>query len=90
LPVEQLIKKGQSFRTQGSSLHPFKCGLNLDYKESDRGCRSLKFSKLTPQVTSGEWSKSYLAEQLWRCYLGLPSDYDWSDLDLIAKKQILE
>lgn len=34
--------------------------------------------------------KSYLAEQLWRNYLGLDSDYDWSDLDLIAKQQIVE
>lgn len=42
-----------------------------------------------PQVQSGEWSKSYLAEQLWRNYLGLSADYDWSDLDIIAAKQIL-
>lgn len=43
-----------------------------------------------PQVQSGEWSKSYLAEQLWRRYLGMPSDYEWSDLDLIAKGRVVE
>lgn len=43
-----------------------------------------------PQVKSGEWSKSYLAEQLWRNFLGLPADYDWTDLQLIAKGKIVD
>lgn len=43
-----------------------------------------------PQVQSGEWSKSYLAEQLWRNFLGISADYGWSDLMLISKKQIVD
>jgi hypothetical protein len=43
-----------------------------------------------PQVTSGEWSKSYLAEQLWRNYLGLPADFDWDDLGVVARGNIIE
>ena len=43
-----------------------------------------------PQVSSGEWSRSYLVEQLLRNYLGLPADYEWSDLELIASKRIAE
>jgi hypothetical protein len=42
-----------------------------------------------PQIESGEWSKSYLAEQLWKNYLGMPADYDWADLEIIAKGEIL-
>lgn len=43
-----------------------------------------------PQITSGEWSKSYLAEQLWRNFLKLPADYDWGDLDLVALRHVVE
>jgi hypothetical protein len=43
-----------------------------------------------PQVLKKEWSESYLAEQLWRCYLGKPSDYSWDDLMLIAQGHIVE
>lgn len=43
-----------------------------------------------PQIQSREWSKSYLAEQLWRNYLGLSSDYSVSDLDLISKGEVIE
>jgi hypothetical protein len=43
-----------------------------------------------PQVQSGEWSKSYLAEQLWRNFLKMPADYDWGDLDLVAIHHIIE
>ena len=43
-----------------------------------------------PQISEKEWSKSYLAEQLWRNYLGLPADYDWADLEQIADGNILE
>lgn len=43
-----------------------------------------------PQITSGTWSKSYLAEQLWRNYLKLPADHEWEELELIAQKQIVE
>ena len=43
-----------------------------------------------PQIKSGEWSKSYLSEQLWRNYLGLASDYELSDLDLIVEGAIVE
>ena len=43
-----------------------------------------------PQVQKSEWSKSYLAEQLWRCYLKMPSDYNWDDLMLIAQGATLE
>ena len=43
-----------------------------------------------PQLTSGEWSESYLAEQLWRNFLGLPADYSQADLELIAKGHIIE
>ena len=43
-----------------------------------------------PQVRSGEWSKSYLAEQLWRNFLKLPADYNWGDLDLVAINHIIE
>jgi hypothetical protein len=43
-----------------------------------------------PQITSCEWSKSYLAEQVWRNFLGLPSDYSWADLRLIAEGKVIE
>lgn len=43
-----------------------------------------------PQIKSGEWSKSYFVEQLIRIQLGLPAHYDRSDLELIAKGQIVE
>lgn len=43
-----------------------------------------------PQIKSKDWSKSYLAEQLWRNYLGLKADHDWSDLELVAAKQKID
>jgi len=43
-----------------------------------------------PQVESKEWSKSYLAEQVWRNYLGLQPDYDLADITMIAKGHIVE
>ena len=43
-----------------------------------------------PQIKDKEWSKSYLAEQLWRNYLGLTVDYDLADLAMIAKAHIVE
>jgi len=42
-----------------------------------------------PQIKSGKWSKSYLAEQLWRNFLGLPVDYDKNDLQKIADGKII-
>lgn len=42
-----------------------------------------------PQIQSGEWSKSYFSEQVWRNYLGLMADYDSSDLIAISKGAIL-
>jgi hypothetical protein len=42
-----------------------------------------------PQIQSGEWTKSYLAEQLWRNYLGLPTGYNTVDLELIAQGKII-
>jgi|GEM_PF-4131788 len=45
---------------------------------------------LLPQIISHEWSKSYLAEQVWRNYLGLPSDYDWTDLEIVAIGKIID
>jgi hypothetical protein len=43
-----------------------------------------------PQVQSGEWSQSYLVEQVLLNYLSLPADYSWEDLRLIAKGIPLE
>lgn len=43
-----------------------------------------------PQVKSKEWSESYLSEQLWRNFLGLPADYNWADLQAISAKNIVE
>lgn len=43
-----------------------------------------------PQIQSGEWSKSYLVEQLGRLWLNLPADYDNADLSLIANGEIIE
>jgi hypothetical protein len=43
-----------------------------------------------PQVISGEWSKSYLAEQVWRNFLNLPSDYDESDLNLVSQGKVID
>jgi hypothetical protein len=43
-----------------------------------------------PQIKSKDWSKSYLAEQLWRNYLGLPSDFNKDDLEIIAQGRILK
>jgi len=43
-----------------------------------------------PQITSEEWSKSYLIEQAVRLALGMPADYSRSDLELIGKNQIVE
>jgi hypothetical protein len=42
-----------------------------------------------PQVASSEWSKSYLAEQVWRNFLGLPSDYDAADLEMVRNGNII-
>lgn len=43
-----------------------------------------------PQIKSGAWSRSYLAEQLWRNYLKFSADYQQADLDLIADGKLLE
>lgn len=43
-----------------------------------------------PQVSSGEWSKSYLVEQVLRVCLGLDSYYEASDLDLVSQGRIVE
>lgn len=43
-----------------------------------------------PQVTSGEWSQSYLVEQALRCWLGMDGDYSAADLEMVARKQILD
>jgi hypothetical protein len=43
-----------------------------------------------PQITSGEWSRSYLLNQLVANWLGLPADYEWSDLDIVQKKGVVE
>jgi hypothetical protein len=43
-----------------------------------------------PQIKSGHWSKSYLAEQLWRNYLKLPTEHSWEELEMIAQKQVIE
>lgn len=43
-----------------------------------------------PQIVSGEWSRSYLLNQLSANWLGLRSDYEWSDLDLIKQGHTLE
>ena len=43
-----------------------------------------------PQVQSGTWSKSYLAEQVWRNFLGLPADYDSGDLEIVRMRHIIE
>jgi hypothetical protein len=42
-----------------------------------------------PQIKTREWSKSYLAEQIWRNYLGLPSKFNKADLEQIAQGRIL-
>lgn len=43
-----------------------------------------------PQVISGEWSRSYLINQLAANWLNLPSDYEWSDLDIVRKGGVVE
>jgi len=43
-----------------------------------------------PQVLSGEWSRSYLLNQLAANWLGLPSDYEWSDLDIVKSGGVVE
>jgi hypothetical protein len=43
-----------------------------------------------PQVASKEWSRSYLIGQVLINWLGLPADYDCSDLDVVAKGGIVE
>jgi len=42
-----------------------------------------------PQIKSKKWSKSYLAEQLWRNYLGSPSDFSQKDLNKIVQGLII-
>lgn len=43
-----------------------------------------------PQVTSKEWSRSYLINQVLLNWLHLKADYDGSDLELIAQGRIVE
>ena len=43
-----------------------------------------------PQIKSGEWSKSYLTEQIYRNLLGLSADYTLTDLDVVFNGKILE
>lgn len=43
-----------------------------------------------PQVLSKEWSRSYLLNQLVANWLELPSDYEWSDLDIVKSGEIVE
>jgi hypothetical protein len=43
-----------------------------------------------PQISSGEWSESYLIDQLLQSALGLPSAYDASDLELILRGHVVE
>lgn len=43
-----------------------------------------------PQITSKEWSRSYLICQVLLNWLRVPSDYDGSDLELIAQGRIVE
>lgn len=43
-----------------------------------------------PQVTSGEWSRSYLLNQLAANWLSIPTDYEWSDLDIVRKGGVVE
>lgn len=43
-----------------------------------------------PQVASHEWSRSYLINQVLLNWLRMKADYDHSDLELIAKGEIIE
>jgi hypothetical protein len=43
-----------------------------------------------PQVTSKEWSRSYLINQVLLNWLRMKADYDQSDLELIAGGRIVE
>jgi hypothetical protein len=43
-----------------------------------------------PQIISGEWSRSYLLNQLAANWLSLPADYEWSDLDIVKGGGIVE
>jgi hypothetical protein len=43
-----------------------------------------------PQVKAGEWSRSYLVEQILRVGLGMPGDYSPDDLALIVQGVIIE
>jgi hypothetical protein len=50
----------------------------------------LKTIDMLPQVLSGEWSRSYLLNQLVANWLNLPSDYEWSDLDIVRDGGVVE
>ena len=43
-----------------------------------------------PQVKSGQWSKSYLMEQVCRNLLGLKADYSLADLTIVFKGEVIE
>ncbi len=43
-----------------------------------------------PQVTSKEWSRSYLINQVLLNWLRMKADYDGGDLELIANGRIVE
>jgi hypothetical protein len=43
-----------------------------------------------PQVLSGEWSRSYLLNQLAANWLNLPTDYEWSDLDIVRDGGVVD
>jgi hypothetical protein len=43
-----------------------------------------------PQISTGEWSVSSLAEQLWRNYLGMPADFTEAELKTIANRNIIK
>ncbi len=43
-----------------------------------------------PQVLCGEWSRSYLINQLAANWLEIPSDYAWSDLDIVKREGVVE
>jgi hypothetical protein len=43
-----------------------------------------------PQVTSREWSRSYLINQVLLNWLRMKADYDQSDLELIAAGRVVE
>jgi hypothetical protein len=43
-----------------------------------------------PQVANKEWSRSYLIGQVLINWLGLPGDYNQSDLGIVVKGGIVE